>query len=99
MIKKFIHSSQVLNSSLTENLINLNSLADARLSNLQLIKYKSNPSNEHLKEDFKEFGYGETFPWLLDEEGKPINYNEEVDLFRGCKIDIKFFRTKIPRKS
>lgn len=90
--KNFIHSSAILYSNKT---IDLNkmieiSIENDRLSNLQLVKYNT----EVVKEELGDLGItssssssiGENFPWLLDDEGKNIDFNKSISLFNGVKL-------------
>jgi hypothetical protein len=53
------------------------------------VKYRT----EVEKEDLSELGissYGESFPWLLDENGEIIAYNKPINLFNGVKLISNF---------
>ena len=90
--KRFIHSSIILYSNLNSS-ENINqmieiSLERERLSNLQLIKF----NKEVNVEDLSELGIdssssiNESFPWLLDEDGKNIDFRKPIGLFNGIKL-------------
>ena len=69
------------------------SLANERLSNLQLIKYKE----KAVEEDSIDLGItsiSESFPWFVDKEGKCIDYNKPISLFNGVKLVSHFLEKR-----
>lgn len=57
-------------------------------NNLQMVLFKQ--TNGEIKaadlgnEDLS--SYEDSFGWLVDEEGKPINFNQNVTVFNGVKL-------------
>lgn len=89
--KNFIHTSAILYSNVTGNQVRNQSLDEAmglgtdRLSSLQLVKY----NKEVVEGELNELGmssYVESFPWLLDDEGKNVEFNKPIQLFNGVKL-------------
>ena len=88
--KKFIHSSSIRWSHSTENInintILTNSIEVERLSNLQLVKYNTDVNKEDLNDLGLTSSIGESLPWLLDDEGKNIDFNKPISLFNGVRL-------------
>ena len=83
----------VINNS--TNTINLNDIiaASSRISDLQLVPY-TNVSKESQESDISLSSYTEAFPWLLDENGKALDYNKRVGLFDGIKVMSNYINTR-----
>lgn len=77
----------VLNRTLNESL----RLEDVSLSRLELVRYNSKV------ETSSESGitsYGESFPWLVDEEGNMIDLSKSIRLFDGVKLISNYLEKK-----
>ena len=99
--KRFIHSSIILYSNLNSS-ENINQMIEIslererlfdlereRLSNLQLIKFNKEVNVEDLSElgiDSSSSSINESFPWLLDDDGKNIDFRKPIGLFNGVKL-------------
>ena len=103
--KNFIHSSSILNSDLRNIIITEDGTlrTDDRLSNLQLIKYNGDttPSLANAAQGVEEnseglnlSSFGESFPWLMDENGKVLDYNQTVNLDNAVKLISHFLEKK-----
>ena len=71
---------------------------NVNLSNLQLVKYREDPSS-YEDQDKKEIGLTSTlnkdFSWLCDENGKPLNFNDPVNIFQGVKFASLYLSVKL----
>jgi hypothetical protein len=86
-LSKLIHTNAVLYSD--RNRVNLehtiNESLNSRVNNLQLVKYNDKlDKNESV--DAAESSFSESFPWLTDADGKPIEFNETISMFEGVKL-------------
>ena len=102
--KHYIHSNSVLYSDRIystnvggSNSIfqNFNQYLDQNHSemNRAVVKYAEavKPQDSAAQESSS---YAEAFQWLLDENGKPIDFNQPVDLFKGIKLISRYIETK-----
>jgi len=83
------------NESLNRNsdLEELVRLSNERVSSLQLIRFNKKEVDEDLIEFPNESSIAESFSWLVDENGKNIDFNNSIKLFDGIKI-ISLFLEK-----
>jgi hypothetical protein len=92
-----IHTSAIVYSDNTRRgvLEEVLSLSEESLSNLQLIKYKENIVEKDMSEIVGSFSnYRESFPWLVDTDGKIIDFNKTIDLFDGVKLISQFLEQR-----
>ena len=108
--KNFFHICSILNSSTGSNPIigsssssnpslnslNLNDLgADSRLSDLQLVPFAGVVKREEeVESDLNLSSYGESFPWLVDENGSAIDFNKPVSLFDAVKLMSSYINAR-----
>ena len=94
---KFFHNSGIIysdnaNSNILNYLINS---GNERLSNLEMIKYENKVEGSDIKEIYgSTSSYGEGFPWLIDEDGKVIDFNKSISLFNGVKLISRYLETR-----
>jgi hypothetical protein len=94
LVNKFIHSSAILYSNVDSRILEeINRLGQERVSDLQLIKYQENV----VEGDITDLGISsisESFPWLLDDQGKNIEFNKPIKLFDGVKLISNFLEKR-----
>lgn len=79
-------------NELVNNLTNEETV-DLDVKSLSLIKYSKEPNIA----DISELGLSDnakSFPWMLDEDGKLIDYNKSVKLFDGVKLISQYLEKK-----
>jgi hypothetical protein len=92
-----IHTSAIVYSDNTRRgvLEEVLSLNEERLSNLELIKYKEKIVESDMSEIAGTFSnFSDSFPWLVDTDGKIINFNKTIDLFDGVKLISQFLEKR-----
>jgi hypothetical protein len=71
-------------------------LENERVSRLKLIKYQEGPVEEEEKDYMPPMEeYAESFPWFVDEDGRPIDFNKSIKLFNGVKLVSNFLTTRL----
>jgi len=96
---KFFHNSGIIysdNANSNSNILNyLINSGNERLSNLERIKYENKVEGSDIKEIYgSTSSYGEGFPWLIDEDGKVIDFNKSISLFNGVKLISRYLETR-----
>jgi hypothetical protein len=85
-----IHTSAIVYSDNTRRgvLEEIASISEERLSTLQLIKYKEKLAESDMSDIVggSISTYRENFPWLIDTDGKIIDFNKSIELFDGVKL-------------
>jgi len=69
-------------------------LSNERLSSLQLIRYNKEELDEDLIESPNKSSIAESFSWLVDENGKNIEFNNSIKLFDGIKLISHFLEKR-----
>lgn len=83
--------SDKINQTLVDRTLNA---SNERLSNLQLIKYKENVVESEIpNSDDSVSSYDSNFPWLMDENNQILDYNKQIDVFKGVKM-ISYYLEK-----
>ena len=66
-----------------------------RVSGLQVVKYNSNPEIDSLfNNESNVSNISESFPWLIDKEGKNIEFTTDIDLFNGVKLVSQYLEKR-----
>lgn len=85
------NESLLLNSELDE----LVRLSNESVSSLQLIRLnKKEKVDEDLMDIPNNSGMDDSFPWLVDENGKNIEFNNSIKLFDGIKLISRFLEKR-----
>lgn len=92
----FFHTTTIIYSNRTDNvrLEELFNLDKERVSSLQLIKYNKIVEFEESNITTPISDYEDSFPWLLDENGNKIDFNEEVDWVEGVRLVHQFLQKR-----
>ena len=96
LTKKFLHSNSVLHMNAANQVANLFALNQANQNQMAVVL-----ANTLTLEDIKELQHSsmiEDFPWLFDKEGKPINFNEKLNVFDGVKLISNLLEKKFKLK-
>jgi hypothetical protein len=89
-----INSSESGNSSSYLS-VALARLENERLSDLPLFKYQGKPvEEEEIEFTQPSTSYAESFPWFVDDEGRPIDFNKPIAVFNGVKLISKYLETR-----
>ncbi len=96
-VKSFIHTTSVLSSSSTDlglraKLGDLNE--KFKLKQLKSIKYENDVSSTNISE-LNITSYADSFPCLLDSEGKAIDFNKSINLFDGVKLVSNYLENRL----
>src|ERR1700727_1763723 len=97
----FIHTSGVFYSNVTVERVKINKNINEALApenevnnDLAVIHLRSNPKTEEVLPNDNSNSFSESFPWLCDEEGRPIDYNKSIRLFEGIKLISRYLETR-----
>ena len=96
----FIHTSTVLFSDGTRStnvftFNNFNEYLNRNHSDLNqaVVKYIKDLKPQDLDSQ-ESSSYNESFKWLVDELGKPLDFNQQIDLFKGIKLISRYLEVK-----
>jgi hypothetical protein len=97
----FIHTSGVIYSNVTVERAKLDKKINEALApenevnnDLAVIHLRSNPKTEEVLPNDNSNSFSDSFPWLCDEEGRPIDYNKSIKLFEGIKLISRYLETR-----
>lgn len=70
-------------------------LIKGKESGLQMVKFDSNPDIESLLNNESNISnISESFPWLIDNEGKNIDFSNNIDLFNGVRLVSQYLEKR-----
>lgn len=86
-----LHTSAVLNSNIQDFISQameqpLNNNESLQEDKLALVKLNKDPINVKIAELNSNSDFKEAFPWLVEEDGEFINFNEDISLDKGVRL-------------